>query len=130
MSANRPGLWRPIRAATRYAGDRSAPDLAEDTEMKRVGHGSAAILFVIISLVPATRGADERSSTPLREASSDNRRFQLRIRPGRPGEDAIRGCKAGLYERVGDRRGGRLLAAFWSTTSLPAGRLSAMMDVS
>lgn len=122
MSANRPGLWRPIRAATRYAGDRSAPDLAEDTEMKRVGHGSAAILIVIMSLAPTTRGADQRSSTPLREANSDNRRFQLRIRPGRPGEDAIRGCKAGLYERVGDRRGGRALWERFLVNDVAPGR--------
>jgi hypothetical protein len=66
--------------------------------MKRVVHVWWAIL-----IAATTWAAGEGGSAPLREANSANGRFQLQIRPGRPGDSAIRGCKAGLYERSGER---------------------------
>ena len=45
---------------------------------------------------------------PLREAESENARFYLRIRPGRPGLDAARGCKATLFERSGEHHRARI----------------------
>jgi hypothetical protein len=61
------------------------------------------LVCTAISVAAATWAADPGQSTPLREAKSANGRFQLQIRPGRPGDNAIRGCKAGLYELSGER---------------------------
>jgi hypothetical protein len=69
--------------------------------MKTVLHVCMAIL-----VGAATWAADQRSA-PLRQASSDNGRFLLQIRPGRPDAGAIHGCKAALYERASSRSRGR-----------------------
>ncbi|MFH1748681.1 MAG: hypothetical protein ABIG44_16730 [Planctomycetota bacterium] len=56
------------------------------------------LLSLVSGLGVSVAVAAER---PLREAESENQQFHLRIRPGRPGAEAVRGCKAVLYEHSG-----------------------------
>ena len=73
---------------------------------KNVMKRSLPLLLAGVACV-ATGVARAQEAEPLREAESSNRRFHVRIRPGRPGLDAIRGCKATLLERSADEKRAR-----------------------
>ena len=53
-------------------------------------------------------GGAPAAEPPLREVESENAHFYLRIRPGRPGLDAARGCKATLFERSREHHRARM----------------------
>ena len=63
--------------------------------------------LVTLTMLLGVAEAVAEGGRPLREADSANKRFHLQIRPGRPGTDAVRGCRATLYERSAERHRGR-----------------------
>ncbi|MFQ5806815.1 MAG: hypothetical protein ACE5I3_10235 [Phycisphaerae bacterium] len=66
-----------------------------------------AVLAAVVSNTPAS---DRR---PLRSAQSENERFRLRIRPGRPQRGEAGRCHATLFDRGGESRRAREL---WTRT--------------
>jgi hypothetical protein len=61
----------------------------------------------MIASLALLMGADTLAAPeprPLREVESSNHSFRLQIRPGRPDGDALRGCRATLYEYSSEYR--------------------------